>query len=128
MEILKKKNKTPSDDLFSQNIPISKEVYLLNNYRRLLLKNQDHIDYHIKAKYNHKLKMYLNTYDYEKMFFEIDDHLIIIRKLKEKYIEFNSSHETDQVKLNTVLKQLIDEYSKSAISCIQRVFRTIRYA
>lgn len=69
MEILKKKNKTPSDELFSQNIPISKEVYLLNNYRWLLLKNQDHIDYHIKAKYNHKLKMYLNTYDYEKMLF-----------------------------------------------------------
>lgn len=116
MEILKKRNKIPSDDLTSQNIPISKEVYLLNNYRWLLLKNQDHIDYQIKAKYNHKLKMYLNTYDYEKMFFEIDDHLKIIRKLKEKYIKFNSSHETDQVKLNTLLNQLIDEYSKSAIS------------
>lgn len=116
MEILKKRNKIPSDDLTSQNIPISKEVYLLNNYRWLLLKNQDYIDYQIKAKYNHKLKMYLNTYDYEKMFFEIDDHLKIIRKLKEKYIEFNSSHETDQVKLNTLLNQLIDEYSKSAIS------------
>ena len=52
----------------------------------------------------------------KRCFFEIDDNLKIIRKLKEKYIEFNSSHETDQVKLNTVLKQLIDEYSKSAIS------------
>ena len=57
--------------------------------------------------------MYLNTYYYEEMFFEIDESLIEIRKLKEKYIEFNSTDERDKEKIDFALSNLIKEYSNS---------------
>lgn len=57
--------------------------------------------------------MYLNTYDYEKLFFELHNTLKPIRKLKEKYIEFNNSKEKKPVKVEIMLSQLINEYSTS---------------
>lgn len=106
------KNNKPFE---SKNIPVSKEVYLLNNFKWLLLKNTDNIDYKYETKYNYKLKAYLNTYDYKKMFFELDDKLIDIRKLKEKYIEFNNSKEKDLDKINQLLSDLIHIYEHSSI-------------
>lgn len=57
--------------------------------------------------------MYLNTYDSERMFFEIDESLIKIRVLKEKYIEFNSTDERDKEKIADAFSKLIEEYSVS---------------
>ena len=71
-----------------RNMPVSREVYLLTNFKWLILQNEENIDYQEKPRYNHKLKAWLNTYDYEKMFFQLDDSLRQIRNLKEKYIEF----------------------------------------
>lgn len=57
--------------------------------------------------------MYLNTYDYEIMFFEIDESLIKIRVLKKKYIEFNFTDEKDKEKIADAFSKLIEEYSVS---------------
>lgn len=70
---LKKQNKPINETTLSE-MPISKEVYLLNNYRWLLTSNNERIDYQLETRFNRKLYMYLNTYDYEKLFFELDDH------------------------------------------------------
>ena len=102
-----------------RNMPISREVYLLNNFKWLILQNEENIDYQEKARYNHKLKAWLNTYDYEKMFFQLDDSLKQIRDLKEKYIEFNKTGERDLKKIDSMLGSLIDCYS----SCQLTMFR-----
>lgn len=100
----------------SKNIPVSKEVYLLNNFKWLILENVDNIDYQHELRYNHKLKAYLNTYDYEKMFFQLDDKFMDIRRLKEKYIEFNKTKEKDLNKIEILLNDLIDLYDRSSLS------------
>lgn len=107
-----KKNNRPID---FKNTPVSKEVYLLNNFRWLLLQNVENIDYQDRPRYNHKLKAYLNTYDYEKMFFQLDDNLMNIRRLKEKYIEFNKTKEKDLNKVSVLLNDLIFLYSHSSL-------------
>lgn len=108
-----KRNNRPID---SKNIPVSKEVYLLNNFKWLILENVDNIDYQHELRYNHKLKAYLNTYDYEKMFFQLDDKFMDIRRLKEKYIEFNKTKEKDLNKIEILLNDLIDLYDRSSLS------------
>lgn len=108
-----KKNNRPID---FKNLPASKEVYLLNNFKWLVLQNVENIDYQDKPRYNHKLKAYLNTYDYEKMFFQLDDNLINIRHLKEKYIEFNNTKEKDLNKIDILLSNLINDYSLSTLA------------
>ena len=37
-------------------MPTSKEVYLLNNFKWLILQNVENIDYQSNVRYNHKLK------------------------------------------------------------------------
>lgn len=107
-----KKNNKPID---FKNTPVSKEVYLLNNFKWLLLQNVENIDYQNTPRYNHKLKAYLNTYDYEKMFFQLDVSFMPIRRLKEKYIEFNQTKEKDLNKVSALLNDLIILYSQSSL-------------
>ena len=107
------KNNKPVD---FKNMPTSKEVYLLNNFKWLILQNVDNIDYQEKTRYNHKLKAYLNTYAYEEMLFQLDDNLMKIRRLKEKYIEFNNTKEKNLNKINDLLTDLISYYSHSTLA------------
>lgn len=112
---LEQKNK-PIDSISLADVPKSKEVYLINHYKWFILKNKDNINYRYKAKYNYKFKMYLNTYDLEKMFFDLDPNLSKIRFLKEKYIEFNTSEETNKDSLMKQLEDLIRLYSNSDLN------------
>lgn len=114
-EKIRQQNKTLNEDEMKKQIPVSKEVYLLNNFKWILLQNVDNIEYKYERKYNSKLDMYINTYDYEKLFFELDDNFKTIRILKEKYIEFNNSKEKDHLKLEKQLDELITEYSKCSL-------------
>lgn len=107
------KNNKPVD---FKNMPTSKEVYLLNNFKWLILQNVDNIDYQEKTRYNHKLKAYLNTYAYEEMLFQLDDNLMKIRHLKEKYIEFNNTKEKDLNKIKDLLTNLINCYAHSNLT------------
>ena len=49
-------------------------------------KCRKNIDYQSNKQIQPQIKAYLNTYDYEKMFFQLDDNLVQIRRLKEKNI------------------------------------------
>lgn len=120
-----KQNRPHDDNYINDNLPVSNEVYLLNHYRWLLLQNKDNIHYKTDRKYNRKFKMYLNTYDYEKMFFEIDDSLIKIRALKEKYIEFNDTDEKDKEEITKKLSNLINEYSNSEFTFFKDFAETL---
>lgn len=65
-------------------------------------------------RYNHKLKVYLNTYDYEKMFFQYP---------KRKYIEFNKLKETDLRKIDIFLSNLINFYSRFALTMFKEFYK-----
>ena len=50
------------------------------------------------------------------MFFQLDDKFMDIRRLKEKYIEFNKTKEKDLNKIEILLNDLIDLYDRSSLS------------
>lgn len=120
-----RQNKSHDDNYINDNLPVSNEVYLLNHYRWLLLQSKDNIDYKFDRKYNRKFKMYLNTYDYEKMFFEIDESLLKIRSLKEKYIEFNATDERNKDEIAKKFTNLINEYSNSEFTFFKEFAETL---
>ena len=88
----------------------SKETYLLQKHRWVILSNKDNINYKASPKYNSFLRMHLDTYDYEKMFFDIDPDLRELRDLKELYIEFNSKTYEDISEADKALSELIEYY------------------
>lgn len=94
---------------------VSNEVYLLNNHKWALLKNEEHIEYSLKRKLNRKLKMYMDTYDLEKAFLALDEKFPIIRKYKEKYITFNNTIFKDDEDIEAKLNILIKEYKASEL-------------
>ena len=106
---LEEKNYKTNQDYKSTKI--SNEVYILNNFRWVLLMNKENINYGIYRKFVKKLNIYMDTYDKEKAFLVLDDNFPKIRKLKEKYITFNNSEEQDETVLLKKLEQLILEYS-----------------
>ena len=114
INFLKEHNRI-NDEETLRKLPVSKEVYLINNFKWLILRNNSTIDYQEQPRYNHKLKMYLNTYDYEKMLFDLDNNFKYIRDLKEKYINFNCTLEEDKNKIEADLNKIIKEYSKSKL-------------
>ena len=85
-----------SQDLHREvKLPLSDEVYLLQNYRWVLLKNQKSITYYQNPVFDHHFRYFMNTYDYERKFFDINPHLKEMREFKEMYINFNDRHAGD---------------------------------
>ena len=70
---LEKKNHDMNLD--NQSIRDSKEMVLLRDYRWVLLKNQDQINYSDKLYWHSKLGQYINTYRIEDLFFNVDSSL-----------------------------------------------------
>lgn len=71
-------------------IPASREVYLLQKYRWLILANHSSITYHSDLRMDTLLHCLMNTYDYEDSLFMIDPNLRELRDLKELYVQFNT--------------------------------------
>lgn len=91
-------------------LPVSDEVYLLQNYRWILLKNQKSITYYQNPVFDHHFRYYMNTYDYERKFFEINPHLQEMRDFKEMYIHFNERYAGDPEGASRQLDWLIAFY------------------
>ena len=111
MEKLRQNNELTNKD--NKTIQSSLEMILLKEYKWVLLKNQDDIIYSYRRYYHKKLKMYVDTYQVEKMFLDLDSKFIKIRELKEKYIKFNSSSYSSVDEIEETLDGIIDEYSRS---------------
>ena len=97
----------------NKSIKQSQEVILLNNYKWILLKNNDDINYSSKRHYHNLLGLYLDTYTIEKMFFELDNNFKTLRDLKEKYIIFNQTIFNSTEEVNAELQSLIKLYKAS---------------
>lgn len=95
----------------------SREVTLLKRHRWILLKNKDNINYSEKSYRVSGLGgSYLNTYQLEKMFLDLDPHFREIRSLKELYINFNKDNINTPNEAAIELDELITTYKNSSIS------------
>lgn len=104
----------------------SEEVYLLNNARWVLLKNEHNINYDYSRHYNSFLDEYLDTYDWQKKFMSLDLNFPEIKRLKDKYEEFNERHQNDLEGAAEELDELIEEYSKSSISVFREFSQLLK--
>ena len=91
-------------------IPPSREVYLLQKYRWLILANRSSIFYHTDLRMDTHLHCMMNTYDYEDSLFMIDPNLRELRDLKELYISFNSRNAGKPMDARIELDELIGRY------------------
>lgn len=91
----------------------SKEVFILKNYKWVLLKNQEDINYSTQRHYVSKLSSYLDTYQIEEKFFNLDKHFKPLRDLKELYVTFNSRNLGNEENAAIELKELINVYTSS---------------
>ena len=108
-----------------QHIPVSNEVYLLQNHRWVLLRNRRNINYSDDKKLNNHFKMEMNTYDYETRFLALDPNLAELRELKEKYAEFNYRNSGNPKAAAEELDELIDEYASSKQNIFREFSRTL---
>lgn len=91
-------------------IPLSREVYLLQKYRWLILSNQSNIIYHTDLRRDTHLRCMMNTFDYEDSLFMIDPTLRELRDLKELYISFNNRNAGKPMDARLELDKLINKY------------------
>lgn len=99
-------------------LPKSKEVYLLQRYRWLVLKNQSDIKYHGDPRMDNHLHRLMNTYDYEDDLFRIDPNLRELRDLKELYVSFNSRNAGNPINAAKEIETVIGTYQ----ACGQPIF------
>ena len=95
------------------HLPMSDEVYLLQNYRWLILANQENINYRSELHMDSHFRCYMNTFDYEEALFKIDSNLQELRDQKELYVQFNKRNEDDPLSAFLELDELISIYSTS---------------
>lgn len=102
-----------------ESIPVSKEVYLLNNGRWVLLMNRNNMDFDRRASYNYKLARRMDTYDWINEFMALDDNFKKIREERNKYEDLNADNLGDRDAAEIALDKLIKEYSISEL----KIFR-----
>ena len=95
------------------HLPVSDEVYLLQNFRWLILANQANINYRSDLHMDSHFHCYMNTFDYEESLFRIDSNLQELRDQKERYIQFNKRNEGNPLTARLELDELISTYSIS---------------
>ncbi len=94
-------------------IPASREVYLLQKYRWLILANYSNIKHYSEPLMDKHLHRLMNTYDYEDALFHIDPELRDLRDMKELYIQFNLHNEGKPMDARLELDDLIGRYLQS---------------
>ena len=95
-------------------IPASREVYLLQKYRWLVLMNQSNIVYHSDLRMDSHLHCMMNTYNYEDALFHVDPNLRELRDMKELYIQFNARNAGQPMDARIELDDLIGRYLRSS--------------
>lgn len=94
----------------------SDEYYLLKNYKWLILKNEENIDYiDTPDKIDHHFRRLMPTVLYLKLLYKIDPQLEPIKDLKEQYIAFNNAQYNSQEEISIELDKLIVAYKNSNI-------------
>lgn len=92
---------------------ISRELYIIKKYKFFLFSKRKNIEYSLDRLYDNFLNMYLDTYQKEKLFYEIDPKFEIYRNLKEKYFEFDECAKNNPNNAIILIENLINEYKNS---------------
>lgn len=100
-------------------LPKSDEVYLLQNYRWIVLGNRRNIVYHSELRMDNHFRYYMNSYDYEEKFMKLHPDLHELRDLKDLYVEFNDRNAGNPEQASKELDELIVHYW----TCRQQMFR-----
>lgn len=74
----------------------------------------------------YRLDRYMDTYDWEKEFLDLDDNFRTIRDLKDLYEEFNKGFKNDLKGASKRLDELIQIYSNCSISLFRQFSSLLR--
>lgn len=107
------------------SLPLSHEVYLLQNYRWLLLKNQAEINYDLPRKKDFHFGCMMDIYAYEERFFGIHEDLYPLRGLKEQYVSFNRRNAGQPDAAAQELDELIELYYNCGYEIFQEFSRLL---
>lgn len=102
----------------SAQLPISKEVYILDHARWVLLRSSKNFHY-AEKKYNRELNRYLDSYDWINAFLGLDDHFPDIQFYRQYYEEFNDNYAGDKEGARKALPELIRLYEASDLPFIR---------
>ena len=91
----------------------SREVYILKHYKYFLLSNKENIEYSMELRYDRFLNMYLDTYQKEKLFMNLDSKFTKYREMKELYSQFANRTYLNQNDIEISLDTIIDYYINS---------------
>ena len=105
----------------------SREYYLVKNFQWIVLTNPENRRYGGKRKYNFRLHQEVDLYDLEYYLFNIDPTLKELRRLKDKYIDFNNSYGNNPKKARPALRALIQEYRNSGYKIFRSFADTLDY-
>lgn len=100
----------------------STQYYLLKKFNYLMMMDSSKIKEN-KAKYNHKLKRYINYPQLLELLLDIDPILKEAYELKELYLIFNSTSTVDDARIN--LSEIIGEYASSNIESYRKFSTTL---
>ena len=105
----------------------SRDYYIVKNFQWIVLTNPENRKYGGQRKFNHRLQQYVDLYDLEYYLFKIDPTLKELRRLKDKYIDFNNSYGNNPKKARTALRILIQEYRNSGYKIFRNFADTLDY-
>ena len=105
---------------------VSDEVYLLQNHRWVILRNQDNIHYYNTYKKNRYFGYAMNTYMIEEKFLSIHKDFFQIRELKEQYITFNKRNVGNPERAAVELDEIIELYEDQSIEIFQSFAETLK--
>ncbi len=128
----KKRDQEKAEQLaMERNLPevhlkLSDEVYLLQNHKWVVLKNERNIDYSQPARFSSHFQCYMDSYRIEAKFLSLHPDLPRIRDLKEKYVSFNCRYAGHPIEAAAELDDLIELYSDSNIEIFRDFSNTLK--
>ncbi len=122
-KILDEKNNRSNKKI--ENPKDSPEVYILKHASWVILRNPKNWVY-IQKHYNRFLNRYMDSYDWEESFLNLDDNFRAIRNLKDLYEDFNENYINDIEHAEIRLNELIDIYEASNISIFRDFSRLLK--
>lgn len=110
----------------SNRIVVSDEVYLLEHYKWLILKNESNITRSSRSRWDPHFRYYISIYAIEEKFMDIHPDLREIRALKEEYIRFNSRNAGKPLEATKELEYLIDTYENCELELFVSFSKTLK--
>lgn len=107
-------------------VHVSDEVYLLENHKWVMLKNEGSIDYSSPPRWNPHYRYYIDSYQIEARFLAIHEDFPKIRDMKELYVQFNSRNAGNPLQAATELDELIDVYADSQLEMFEEFSKTLK--